>query len=345
MDRRSVLKAAMALLPTGLCAKMGLVLPRDGEQVPAADAGAVSVEPESDMAFLRRSLVSAGLDLPVMRPIGFTHQRDITVKFGGGYPQFISFPANAESGGLDTEFHDREKFLDEAAEAEQRRENAKNGLWPTFPWCESCVITLFDIKRLRYAESNSTAFPVSLHVLVQKAISAKWHSMLGDLVYQGYAGMAGLLNNPDAATFEVPSGDLTTTAWDSKTPRQIAHDIHAALLQSPESDTLLVTTRYGELLGQPLIVNSQGYDSLADNIRSILKRPDLKIFSVNGMPEGTAVLYRNHPDSVRLSVPTSPTMEMILPTTKQGGGYEVIYLGCVSSVIFNKNDQVYLRGV
>ena len=317
----------------------------------------------SGYAFLQSQLEQIDPDL--VKPLqATTHARDITVKNGGGFPEFISaWASNYASTG--TQYYGLQGTNN--TEIPEAQVDIQKGIWPTFNWTSGFTITWIDLQRMETAQHTGQPAPFSLQELYEKSVATIWGKALDYVTYNGFLGNAGLVNNPNVPAFVVVNGG-SGTQWTTKTPAQILNDVNSAINQTVINsgydmaegcaDTVLVPyTQYAQLT-QPMTIGGVGYNSTIDYIKKNCVAAaygiDLKIFplpnpwisgqGIGGLDRG--VVYRNAEENVLLRVPTPMTKAMTVPTTKDGGAYQTMFAGNVSSVIFKRTTtMVYMDGI
>ena len=350
LDAYSRIRALSATRATGR------VAPRQTSQ--AFDAAGAS-----GFAFLQSQLELIDADL--VKPLqATTHARDITVKNGGGFPEFISaWASNYASTG--TQFYGLQGTNN--TDIPEAQIDIQKGIWPTFNWTAGFTITWIDLQRMEFAARSGTPAPFSLQELYEKSTATIWGKALDYVTYKGFLGNPGLINNPNVPAFYVNNGGSGTT-WASKSPVQWLNDINEGInlcvinsgYDAAEAcpDSLLLPYGQFALLTNPMTIGGIGYQSAIDyivkNCMAAAFGIKLKIFMlpndwISGTGQGGSdrgCLYRNSDDNVLLRVPTPMTKAMTVPTTKDGGAYQTMYAGNVSSVIFKRTTtQVYLDGI
>ena len=324
----------------------------------------------SAMTFLTAALEL--IDPEIVRPLEeTTHQRDLNVDFGGGYPQELSvFASNYGSTG------NQQYGLQGTNNTEipMTSVDLQKNVYPVIPWAGGFRISLLDLKRIAYAVKNGQPPPISLQELHENAIEGTFAHMLDGLAYNGFQGNYGLANNPNIPAFVVQNG-----TWQNKSALQILNDIDYATaiciinsgytMKKGCPNTMLVPLQpQFSLLSQPMAIGGIGYDALYEYIYKhclatrLLGPGQFKIeYLPNTWISGTAnggnfgpgiggldrgILYKKDRSSQYMKVPTRATLEMTLPTTGSGGAYESIYMGAVAPVIFKRTiTSVYLDGV
>lgn len=311
----------------------------------------------SGMAFLNAQLEFSSNEL--VKPLtSSTHARDIEIETGGGFVEFLSeYASDYASTG-------RNQFgLQGTSNTDipMIQTNVTKGLWKAYNWASSIVVTYIDLKRLEAAKRLGQPTPFSLQDLLEQGVQLVWNKALEQVVYKGWLGAPGLVNNTAVTSALVPAtgaGGLTT--WASKTPLQILTDVNFGMTQTITNsvysldgmaDTILIPWSVYPTLMQPMTTG--GFSSVLEYIlnNNIGRQNgiDLKIFPVAndwiaGVGAGAtnrAVFYRNNKKTVKLRLPQPINKAMTLPTTRDGGAYETIYNGCIGQVQFLRTQPFY----
>lgn len=318
----------------------------------------------SGLAFLQSQLEIIDTDL--VRPMqAVTHKRDIAVDVGGGYPEFISaFASNYGTTG--TQFYGLQGTNN--TEIPEAQADIQKGIWRTYIWAMGITVTYIDLKRMETALRTGQAPPFSLQELYEESVETNWVKALDYVVYQGFLGDAGLINNPNVYEYTVANPGSGTT-WASKTPQQILTDVNTALnqtvmnsgydAQEGMADRLLIPYTQYALLTQPMVI---GGAPVAVSTLSYIEKECVAAhhgipFKINFLPNpwisgkgsgatDRAVFYKNSKKSQYLKIPQPMQQAMTVPTTRAGGAYETMYAGCLSQVIFKRTQTtVYADGI
>ena len=188
-------------------------------QAVAMDASGIA----SGQAFLVSELEKR--DNLVRTPLtSFTYSRDIPIRVGGGWAEFVS--AMNVSYGITGGSGDGIVASPAADGTPMVQANFGKGLWKTH------VITagtrVFWIDQMR---GNMTGR--NLDTLLTDGLRLTYDKHLDENVYKGFAryGTTGLLNNPEVTvTTAAAVGTGGGTAWNTKTPAQILDDVNAAII-------------------------------------------------------------------------------------------------------------------
>jgi len=314
----------------------------------------------SSMAFLNSQLELP--DMEIVKPMtSVTHKRDISIKFGGGYPQFLSAYATnyATTGGNEYGLQGTNN-----TEIPLTQVSISKGLWQAWIWSGGFSISHADLERLKTAKAIGYPPPFSLQEMLEEGVSLTWEKAMDKVTYTGWEGQPGLVNNPNITSSLAPNPGGGTT-WATKTPTQIQADINFMLLQTVTNsvyslegmaDTILIPWSVNNALLQPMTTG--GFSSILEFVlhNNIAKQNgiDLKIFPLPNDWIGTAgvggvtraVAYRNNEKTVKLRVPVAPQKVLTMPTTRNGVSYETVYQACIGQVEFRRNQPFYyLDGV
>lgn len=317
-------------------------------------------------AFLQSQLELIDTDL--VRPLqAVTHKRDIAVEVGGGFPEFISaFASNYATTG--TQYFGLQGTNN--TEIPEAQADIQKGIWRTYIWAMGITITWVDLRRMEFALRTGQAPPFSLQELYEESVATNWGKALDYVVYQGFLGDPGLINNPNVYEYTVPAtGAGNSTTWASKTPQQILTDVNTALNQTVENsgydsqegmaDRLLIPYAQFAQLTQPMVIG--GAPVAMSTIEYIEKECVAAHhgvpFKINFLPNpwisgkgagdtDRAVFYKNSKKSLYLKVPQPMMQALTVPTTRAGGAYETMYAGCISQVIWKRTQTaVYADGI
>lgn len=319
----------------------------------------------SALAFLNSQLELQSTTL--VKPLSsMTHPRDITVKFGGGMPDYLTAYASdyATTGGNQYGLQGTNNTDIPVIQA-----NIYKGLWQTWIWQVGFAITVLDLRKLETASKSGQPAPFSLQSLLEDGVTLVWNKAMEVVTYNGWLGQPGLLNNPNATSSLAPAtgtGGLRT--WASKTPLQIQSDVNFALAQAVAQavyaadafpDTCLIDYNVYNQLFQPMTLGGVGgFESVgryieANNIAKAngvdfkfkpVANPWISALGAGGTSR--AAFYRNNENNVLLHAPQAPQKVFTVPSTKDGGSYETLFNGCIGQVQFKRNQSFYyLDGV
>lgn len=311
----------------------------------------------SSLAFLSSELEF--LTPKLIKPLtSQTHPRDISVKFGGGFIDFVSAYAS-DYGTTGTGTYGLQGTNN--TDIPEVQVNLKKGLWQAWNWANGFTITDIDLKKLQNAKRLGQAAPFSLQKMLEDAVQLSWSKSLEIVTYNGWLGQPGLVNQPSVANSLAPAvGTGSGRAWSTKTPLQIQNDINFMLLQTVTdsvysldgmADSILLPWSVYPVLMQPMTTG--GFSSVLEFIlaNNIARQNgiDLKIFPLANDWNGTAgaggttraIAYRNNDDNVEIRCPQPVTKVFTIPTADKGGAYQTIYNGCIAQVQLYRNQSFY----
>lgn len=333
--------------------------------------------PSSGLAFLQSALEL--IEPKLVEPLqAVTHQRDIPIKIGGGFPQEIAAWAvnYASAGGGQLGLQGTSNTDIPNAQIDMEK-----GTWNTFNWTQGFTISYIDLERMKRANASGNQPPFSLQSVYERSVRTIWMKALDFVTYAGFQGLAGLLNNPNVPAAVAPNGGSGTT-WASKTATQILTDVNLGINQTWENsgysldgvcDTLLLPPNQFALLTQPMAIGGVGYDSTIEYIRRNCVAAQYfdgnkDRFKIRPLPApwiaGTGIgntaaagnatggngldrafFYRKDEECVQLRIPTPMEPAMTIPTIA-GPGYSTLFVGNISQVIFLRTTTAfYLDGI
>jgi len=329
----------------------------------------------SGLAFLQSQLELVDTDL--VRPMqATTHKRDINVEVGGGFPEFISaFASNYATTG--TQFFGLQGTNN--TEIPEAQADIQKGIWRTYIWAMGVTITYVDLKRMEFALRTGQAPPFSLQELYEESVETNWGKALDFVTYAGFLGDPALINNPNVYEYTVPAGASGSPAWAKKTGQEILADVNSALNQTVENsgysaeegmaDRLLVPYTQFAYLTQPTAI---GGSPVAISLIKYIEENCVAAhhgvsFKINFLPnpwisgQGTGntapvgqtgngldrgVYYKNSKKSLYLKIPTPMAQAMTVPTTRAGGAYETLWVGCITQIVWKRTQTaVYSDGI
>lgn len=155
-----------------------------------------------------------------------TYPRDIVVKSGGGWVDYVSAQAvgygiTGSSGGSPVQAGGSNGLPIVQA-------NLEKGLYKAHTFAAALRVMWVDMQKANYVGR-------SLDQLLQDGMRMAYDKHMDQNVYVGMTqyGSTGLLNNPDVTETTVAGNGATTpsTKWSAKTPDQILSDINSAITQ------------------------------------------------------------------------------------------------------------------
>jgi hypothetical protein len=319
----------------------------------------------SAMAFLNAQLELASTTL--VKPLSsMTHPRDISVQLGGGFPDYLTAYASdfASTGGNQYGLQGTNN-----TDVPIVQVNIQKGIWNTWIWQVGFIITVLDLKKLQTAAASGQPAPFSLQTLLEEGVTLIWNKAVEVVVYNGWMGQPGLVNNANIPATQAPAtGTGSSRTWASKTPSQIQADVNLALSTAIGNavyaadaypDTALLDYNVFNNLFQPMVLGGVGgFESVgkyieANNIARAsgvdfkfkpLANPWIATQGTGGTSR--AIFYRNDPNNVLIRLPQPPTKVFTVPSTKDGGAYETLFNGCIGQVQFKRNQSFfYLDGI
>lgn len=316
----------------------------------------------SSLAFLNSQLELASTTL--IKPLSsMTHPRDITVKFGGGMPDYLTAYASdyGTTGGNQYGLQGTNN-----TDVPMVQVNIYKGVWNTWIWQVGFLITAIDLKKLQTAAQSGQPAPFSLQSMLEDGVTLVWNKAMEVVVYQGWEGQPGLVNNPlVVSALAAATGTAGSTKWKDKTPAQIQYDVNFALnaaignavyAADAYPDSCLIDYSVYNTLFQPMVLGSVGgYQSVGVYIENnnIAKASgiDFKfkpianpwVNTVGAGPSSRAVYYRNDANNVVIHAPQGPQKVFTVPSVKDGGSYETLFNGCIGQVQFKRNQSFYYQ--
>jgi hypothetical protein len=218
-----------------------------------------------------------------------------------------------------------------------------------------------------------------LQELYEESVETNWAKALDFVVYAGFLGDAGLINNPNVAGYTVAAGGSGSTRWSQKQPQEILADINNALNQTVQNsgyeaaegmaDHLLIPYTQFAYLTAPMTIGGTSVTTsiikyVEENCVAAHHGVKFKIdflpnpwisgqgigntsaVGVQGNGLDRAVFYKNSKKALYLKVPQPMQQAMTVPTTRRGGAFETLYAGCISQVIFKRTTTtIYGDGI
>ena len=327
---------------------------------------ALDAATSSGLAFLNAQLELAQPEL--IQPLAsMTHPRDVTVTFGGGFPEFLSAYrvdyGSAGGGQLGLQGTSN-------TDVPEVQVDVAKGVWRTTIWAHSFTVKKLDLDRLQTAQRIGQAAPFTLPGLLEKGIKLVYNNVIERVAYLGWDGYPGLINNPAVtATLAAATGTGGLRTWASKSPVQILQDINTAILSTVQAgayslesiaDTILVPwDLMSNYLMQPLAVaGTTGGVSVLEYVlnNNIAKQNgvDFKILPlanpwISGQGTGGTnrmLAYRNTAETVRLHIPTPCQKVWTMPTNRSGGAFESLYNACIGQLqVYRTQAMGYVDGI
>jgi hypothetical protein len=341
-----------------------------------ANGRAFDAAGSSGFAFLQSELEL--IEPKLVEPLqAVTHERDLPIKFGGGFPeQLVAWASQyASTGGG---FYGLQGTSN--TDIPISTADIQKGVWPTFNWTSGFTVSYIDLERMKFAKKTGNSPPFTLQELYEKAVKTVWRKALDQIAYYGFLGNAGLVNNTNAPSVVAVNGAAASTTWAKKTPTEILNDVNFGINQTVQNsgydvdngaaDTLLLPYNQFAALTTPMSIGGVGYDSIISYIKrncvaaQYFGNSDrFKIFPLpnpfisgqgigntnaqNAVGNGLdrAIFYRNDEDCLVLKIPTVMEPAMTIPT-ERGPGYSTFFVGCVGSIMYKRTTtMMYLDGI
>ncbi len=311
-------------------------------------AGAMDAATAGGLAFLTAELEK--LDPKVREPLhAETWDRDIVAKTGGGFVDFTSnlFVDFGTSGPNMYGLMGGQTNNIPIMQADMSKD-----VFPVFGWNNVLKVPYGDMMKLQQAGR-------SLEDLLNRGIRLNWNKALDHIVYAGFGGQTGLLNNANI------SYSVASKAWTAadKTPVDILNDINGLLLAtwvaseydiSGMANHILVPPTQYSIMTAPMTI--AGSNSILEYVlkNNIGKNQgvDVKIFPsrrcIGAAHDGTSdrmMAYVNDEDKLSIDIPVPITRAMTSPDVKEAA-YLTLYVGQIGVVKFlYTQPAAYLDGI
>src|SRR5580692_11469180 len=129
----------------------------------------------------------------LVKPLSsMTHPRDITIKYGGGFPDYLTQYASdfGTTGGNQYGLQDTN-----STDIPEVQVNVIKGVWQTWLWGQKFTITVLDLEKLQQTSASGQPAPFSLQSLLEEGIQEVWNKAMEVITYNGWLGQPGLVNN------------------------------------------------------------------------------------------------------------------------------------------------------
>ena len=329
---------------------LGMVNSGAGKAV-AMDANGIA----SGQAFLVSELEKR--DNLVRTPLtSFTYTRDIPIRVGGGWAEFVS----ALSVGYGVTGGSGEGIVAAAAAdgTPLVQANFDKDLWKTHMIAVGTRIFWIDQMRGNMTGRN-------IETLLRDGLRMTYDKHMDENTYMGFAryGSTGLLNNADVTVTNAATGAGGATTWASKTPDEILADINNAILavwEAAEYDldaipnhiilpyaqyNYIATHRVSDLAEKTILT------FLLENNVARTNGADLFIGATNWAKSAGVgntdrmVVYCNKERYVAMDELVPLTRAMTTPNAERFS-YDTVYAGNVSEVeLFYPMTMVYVDGI
>jgi hypothetical protein len=315
----------------------------------------------SGLAFLASQLEMPDVDL-VTPLAAVTHARDIPMKSGGGYVEYLSAWASDFSSSGNNQYGLQGT---ENVDIAMVQANIVKGIWPAFNWQASMRISFIDLQRLIDSKKFGMPAPYSLQELLDSGVKLIWNKALDRVTYLGWGGQPGLMNNTAVTSVAAPNGASGFPTWAKKTTTEILNDVNNMILFTQENsgydlegiaDTILVDYEHWSILNQPMTTG--GFNSVLEYILEnnvarrqgieleILPLPDPWISTQGVGSTSEALAYRKSEKSLYIRVPQPVQKIFTVPSVQGGGAYETLFSGCIGVVQWVRpTTAVYYYGI
>jgi len=295
-----------------------------------------------------------------------THARDIPIRTGGGYPEYLSAWATnfASSGGG---FYGLQGTNN--TEVPEAQFDVQKGIWPTFLWQQGFTVTHLDMKRYEFAARSGQRAPFSWQDMYNKSVDTVWIKALDWVTYNGFLNTPGLINNPAVLSLYATNPGGSGTTWAVKTPTQILADVNLAINTCIENSgystqegcptDMLVPYSQWATLTQPMYI---GNTALAQSTLEYIEKYNVAAangvkFKIHQLPNDwisgkgiggsdRALVYRKKDDCVQLQIPQPKEKVFTVQTTDKCGAYQTLFSGCIGAVQwFRTTSAIYIDGL
>lgn len=280
--------------------------------------------------------------------------RDITANLGGGWIDFTSleFASYAISGPNQYGLTGNSTSLVPVIQA-----NVTKDIYPVFIWQNNMETTYGDLQKAQtVGRSIERMYDTGIKLNYQKSVEV--------VVYEGWVGNPGLLNNSNIAAASAVVGAQGFTAWNTKTPDEIVYDINAAMvatwaasgydLSGMATHILLPPAQYTNIATQKM--SEAGNVSILAYLmeNNIAKNQGLTLqihparWCIGAGVSGTDRMfaYVNDKDKVEFDLPVPLTRVMTVPNITQGVVYQTSFMAQIGVVKFVYDTCVaYVDGI
>ena len=285
------------------------------------------------LAFLQAELEKR--DPKVREPLtSVTWMRDIVCKSGGGWVDFTStFHVDYATSGPNM----YGIMGGETTSVPIMQADIGKDIYPVFGWSNLLKVPFVDMQKLQQVGR-------SLDDMLDKGIRLNWNKALDLIVYQGYGGNPGLMNNTSVTAIALPAGASSSIRWINKTPNEILNDVNTMLVNTWAASQYDVSGLANHILIPPTdfayisttIIGSAGSCSiltyLLENNIGKTQGVDISIFPSRwciGAGQGgvdRAVAYVNDEDRLYFDLTVPIQRAMTAPEVKEVA-YLTLYVG------------------
>ncbi len=306
-------------------------------------------------AFLQSQLEK--LDTSLVEPLqSVTHPKNIKVNTGGGWPEFIStFAANYGTTG--NRYYGLQ--ANRNTEVPMIQADIQKALWNTYIWAAHMLVSYVDLKKMEFASRTGAPAPYSLQQLYEKSVESNWLKALDYVVYLGFNGDPGMVNNPNAPSTSLTVKAGTGTTWAKATPQEMLNDVNlliTTVLTNSGVDTerampnrLLVPLSDFSYLTNPFTLAGVGsFDSVKTYIeRNCIAAIQGHKFEIDFLPNDwlagqgagpsdRCICYRKDEDCLYIDIPQPMVQTMTAPVIEGPGAWKTAFGGCIGQVIFKR---------
>ena len=285
------------------------------------------------LAFLQGELEKR--DPKVREPLtSVTWMRDIVCKSGGGWVDYTStFNVNYATSGPNM----YGLMGGQTNNIPLMQADIGKDIFPAFGWANILKVPYVDMQKMQQVGR-------SLDDLLDKGIRLNWNKTLDLMVYQGFAGNAGIVNNTNLTAIALPAGASGSILWKNKTPNEILNDVNTMLVNTWSASQYDVSGMANHILIPPAqfayisttLISSAGNVSiltyLLENNIGKTQGVDVQIFPSRwciGAGAGAtdrAVAYVNDEDRLYFDLTVPIQRAMTQPDVKEAA-YLTLYVG------------------
>lgn len=212
-------------------------------------------------------------DTTIRKPLtSFTYPRDIVIKTGGGWVDYLS--ALSVSYGVTGGSESGPVAAGGANGLPTVQANLDKGVWKAHPFAVALRVMFIDMQKANFIGR-------SLDSLLQDGVRLTYDKHMDANVYVGLAdyGTTGLVNNPEVTETTVANGAKGTAAWATKTADEILADINSAISavwESAEHDMMAIPNHILLPYEQYLyIMNTKVTDLATDSIMDYVMKNNI----------------------------------------------------------------------
>ena len=188
-----------------------------GSGIRTIDAAGIS----TGMAFLEGELEKR--DPKIREPLtSVTWPRDIVAETGGGWVDFTSTmnvdyaTSGANEGALVGGATDVISLV---------QANVNKDIYKVFTWAQGMKVPFVDSQKFQ-------TIGRSIDAILDRGIRLNYNKSIDQLVYKGFSGFTGIVNDKSIISSVAPQGASGETGWESKTVDEILWDINKTLTEA-----------------------------------------------------------------------------------------------------------------